>query len=140
MDTVAPADPNPPTVTITDIFFQLGFLGLIFVLVALVLLAWLIVLFLRERPMLEHFAYIAATTYPFFLGILGGSLSAAHLIWELGNNGISNPEPRLLAQCLAELLWRLIVGSGLTCLFLPLGILALLLRVRTLPTNRISPL
>jgi hypothetical protein len=123
-----PADPNPPQVTLSDIFLQLGIVGPVFVLLAIALFVWLIILFGRQRPLCEYVAYIVAALYPFFIGVLGASLSAAHLIDMLGNKGISDLEASILAHYLNELLLRLIVGSAMTCVYLPFGILALVIR------------
>jgi hypothetical protein len=126
----SPAYPHPWP-TLFQLLGQMGIFSVFFILIALLLTAWLTLLFLRVRPLGEHLAYIAATLYPFVLGFLGASLSAVHVMYELGNNGIANPvlSPALLAGAIGELLLRLIFGSALTCLFLPLGVLALLIRL-----------
>ena len=131
--------PNIPQTTLPDIYLHLGIVAPVFVLVAVVLLGWLIRLFRRERSLAEHFAYIAATLYPFLLGILGAILGVAYLMDVLGRNGISNPAPYVYAYYLDQILLRLIVGTGMTCVYFPLGILALLLRVRKGAEHRILP-
>ena len=132
--------PNPPQPTLSDTYLHMGIIGPVSVLVAAVLLAWLIFLFWRERPLAEHFAYIAATLYPFLLGILGAILGVAYLMDVLGRNGISNPAPYVYANYLDQIVLRLIVGTGMTCIYLPLGILALILRVRKSAESRNLPL
>jgi len=120
-----------PPQTLADALYPLGIFAPILFLLAIALTVWLIILFVRIRPLSEHIAYIAATLYPFLLGILGGTLGVVHWVKILGNQGIADPGysyPALLAQTIGEILLRVIGGTALTCLFFPLGILALLIR------------
>ena len=115
--------------TILDMLNQMGNFSPILALVAAVLSVWLCILFFRTRPLSDYFAYIAATLYPILLGVAGSALSAVHVFYELGENGMANPgHPDLLAHAISQLLLRLITGSLLTCIFFPLGILVLLIR------------
>jgi hypothetical protein len=127
METAMPANPNSG-MTIWQVFYQLGFFGPIFLLIASILVVWLWILIFRTRPLSDYLAFIAATLYPSFLAFFGGSLSAVHLFRALGDNGIANPEPALIAGYIGEMLLTLIYGTALTCIFLPLGIVVLLVR------------
>ena len=130
MEQVAAANPNGPGMTLTSTFYQLGIFTPLFLLISILLVIWLWILIFRIRPLSDYFAYIAATLYPFLLGIFGSIWSAIHYFHELGNNGGFGPvSPGLvLARDIGEMSVRLLGGSFLTCLFFPLGILVLLIR------------
>jgi len=119
-----PAHPVP--VTAMNILAQLGNIGFIYVLMLIILIVWFFLLLLRVRPLSEHIAYLAATVYPFFLGIFGSTSYALYRLLTLGNSGLANPSS--LASEYTIMSRLLFYGSLLTCLFFPLGILVLLIR------------
>jgi hypothetical protein len=123
----APADPYHP-MRLGDYIFPLGIIGIIFLVVAIVLTAWLWILMVRSRPLSDYVAYLAATSFSSFLGLFGGAIRAITVFRTLGNNGMATPEPAMLAGNIGEILQMLIGGFGLTCFFLPLGVLVLVIR------------
>jgi len=128
METPASVPPAQPVLTIQQITHPLGIFGAIFALVTVILLTWLLVLLFRSRPLSDYLAYIAATLYPFLLGILSGVLSYNHWSKAIGDNGIGLADPNLLTACVIEISLRLLCGILLTCLFFPCAILVLLVR------------
>jgi hypothetical protein len=128
MEPASPVDPHPGP-TLFQLLGQMGIFSVFFILVAIILAASLVVLFRRVRPLGEHLAYVAATFFPFVLGFLGGSLSLTHFFRVFASGSVGpGPPGEMMARCLGEMFLRLECGSALTCIFLPLGILALLVR------------
>jgi hypothetical protein len=124
-----PVPASSPGWSFTQCFLQIGSFGPIFVFVAIILAAWLLYLIFLPRPLSDYFACLVATFYPTCLGLLGASLSMVQVFYELGDNGTAYPgNPAGLAGAIGHTLLCLIVGTGLTCFFMPVGLLVLLLR------------
>jgi hypothetical protein len=126
MENASPADPNPPGITLVQLFYQLGICGPLFVLMTIILMIWLSILFFRARPQSDYFAFIAATLYPLLLGLAGSSMGLREFLHVLGSSGIAGPSA--IWDFVEEALAPLSYGSLLTCLFFPLSVVVLLIR------------
>jgi len=113
-------------ITLAEFLYPLGMFGPILLLVTVILVAWLLMLFVRTRTLSEYIAYIAATLYPLLLGFLGSVLGLIRAIYYLGDNGIDSDQVFMLHM--SDAIFRMAGASLLTCIFFPLGILALLIR------------
>ena len=108
----------------------LGLFGYLYVLIGLTLLIWFGILIFRSQSLSNHCAYIASTLFPLVLGIAGAATGTRHLFTLIGLQGIPPgiDSDVVVESALYEILFQLYCGSILTCLFFPLGILALLIR------------
>lgn len=102
--------------------------GVFFALIALILTSWFIYLIIRRGRFSDCIAFVAATFFP--LG-WGWFITALGMIQYLQRESSSagGPGPPTWQDCASlELCLSLIVGTSLTCLFLPLGLALLWLR------------
>jgi hypothetical protein len=115
--------------SVSQIILGQGIFGPIFLVIATTLVIWLGILFFRARPLLDYYVFIAASFYPLLLGISGGSLAIIQFYHDLPERGnVPAGVPVNLATDLGHFFLRSICAGSLTCFFLPLGILALMLR------------
>ena len=97
---------------------------------AIGLATWLLRLALHPRPLAEHMAFVAATLYPSLLGLLEVGLELYHFMTTVGATG--GNVPRAVFDCWRLSLLALITGLGITCLYFPLGIIAVVMHQRLL--------
>jgi hypothetical protein len=96
------------------------------------LMSWLLRLVLHPRPFAEHVAFVAATVYPMLLGLLEAGLEAYRYLVIIGTEGAGGPGtiPSSLEACWTGGILALVTGTGITCLYFPLGVLAIILHQR----------
>jgi hypothetical protein len=124
-----PVPVYPPSWTIKQFYLQIGSFGPIFVFVAITLATWLLYLMFRPRPRSDYFACLAATFYPTCLGLLGASLGIVQVFYELGYYGRFGPvDPAAQVGAMMQTLLCLLVGTSMSCVFMPLGVLVILIR------------
>jgi hypothetical protein len=122
--------PNPTPSVLQMLGYMGGLFSTIYVLLAFSLTAWFVVLILRVCSLSNHCAYIGATLIPLLFGFMGALSGALHLTTLVGVYGIAQGIDTDVAVTfrIREILIWLYCGSLLTCIFFPLGIMALLIR------------
>jgi hypothetical protein len=113
-------------------FFRWNSFGLTFLVVAFVLVFWFGYLMRRPCRLSDCFAFLAAAFFPSCLGVFGAAVTWAQELfrstWAGGGPGSYPGVPAWVETANEEFCLCLITGISLTCLFVPLSVVAILVR------------